>query len=499
MRGFVALVLALLVSSAHADEPAPADEPPVPAAGTAPATDPPAEPAGELKPDDELGPVLLIERIDIIGNSVTQDEIIRRALPIAPGDILHATDARLRNARFKVLALGFFREVTLTMHKGSERGNVIIELTVVERGTFVLNRLWFGSTHASPYWFGTDVGDRNLFGLGIAVGAGFIYAAAGSIPDTRDQWAGEIRLADGSLLGSRWGANGSLTFVQGSDFYRTSGNLDDDNTKLFTGFPYRRVGSRLAATYDLTALTRLSLTGRIEAIDATLPAAPTQVLPDGRTVNVDLHLEPGGSRVVTAGLGLDRDTRSDPILPHAGGRITAAVEVGTSALASDYDFATVFARYEHWWPLRDERHTLGIRLAGGIVIGNAPRFDRIHISDVNRMLTPRALGLVLSNASPLDILTTSDNKPTYGELGGSANLEYAARLFRGSGKRRVYGGDLFVGAGLWGLTDVADVQLRDQSVWHALPIDVYIDAGLRIDTDFGIFELTVANALGRLR
>ena len=63
----------------------------------------------------------------------------------------------------------------------------------------------------------------------------------------------------------------------------------------------------------------------------------------------------------------------------------------------------------------------------------------------------------------------------------------------------MYGGDFFVGAGVWGLAETEDVQLRDASVWNSLPIDLYIDAGVRIDTDFGIFELTGANALGRLR
>jgi hypothetical protein len=179
--------------------------------------------------------------------------------------------------------------------------------------------------------------------------------------------------------------------------------------------------------------------------------------------------------------------------------VTVAVELGTSGLASDYDFATMFARYEHWWPLRSERHTIGMRLGGGVVIGNAPRFERIYISDVDRMLTPRALGLVLSNAIPIDILTTRDDKPSYGELGGAATVEYAVRLFRGVGKRRVYGGDVFFGTGLWGIAEAADLQYRDTSVWNALPIDLYVDAGLRVDTDFGIFELTVANALGRLR
>ena len=505
MRGIAVLVLALLVSSAQADEPSPAPD-------TAPADAPPAdaEPADapspapepvetEPAPDDGFGPVLTIERIDIIGNTATQDEIVRRALPIAEGDVLHATDKRLTNARFKVLALGFFRDVTFAMDKGSQRGNVIITIEVVERGTFVLNRLWFGHTDVAPYWVGADVGERNLLGLGIGVGAGFVYAVHGDIQGTRDQWAAELRVADGSVLGTRWGAHGSLTFAHGSDIYRVSGDDNDGSTMHYRGFPYRRYGGRFGATLDLTALTRVSMGMRLESIDAQLPVAPTRTLPDGRDVAIDLHLEPGESRVITAGFGIDRDTRSDPILPHAGTRVMAAVELGTSALASDYDFATIFSRFEHWWPLRQERHALGLRLAGGVVIGNAPRFDRIYISDINRMLTPRALGLVLSNAAPLDILTTRDDKPTWGELGGAANLEYTARLFRGSGRRRVYGGDFFVGAGLWALAESSDFQLRDTSVWRALPIDVYVDAGVRIDTDLGIFELTIANALGRIR
>ena len=145
------------------------------------------------------------------------------------------------------------------------------------------------------------------------------------------------------------------------------------------------------------------------------------------------------------------------------------------------------------------RHTIGIRFAGGVVIGDAPRFDRIHISDVNQLMTPRAMGLVLSNAAPLDILGTRADKPSYGELGGNLMIEYGMRLFRGTGKNRVYGGDLFFGAGLWGLAETDDLRLRDTTVWNALPIDVMADAGVRIDTELGIFELTIGNALGRLR
>jgi outer membrane protein assembly factor BamA len=495
MRRFAVVLGVQLVcaASARADEPVPT--PDALAAEPVPASDPHD---AALHEDDEFGPLISIEAIEISGNTATQTEIIRRALPIAPGDILHASDRRLRDTRFKVLALGYFRDVTLAMRKGSARGQVVIEIHVVERGTFVLNKLWFGSTDVAPYWLGADVGERNLLGLGISIGVGLVYAAQGEVDGSRPQWAGELRLADPSLYGSRWGAYGSLTLVHGSDSYRTAGTSSSDPSD-FEAFPYRRFGGRAGITYDATALSRISAGLRVEQISTNLPVAPTQTLSNGEIESVDLHLDPGASRVVTADFGFDRDTRADPILPHSGNRITAAGEVGSAVLGGDYDFATLFGRYDQWWPLRDERSAISMHLAGGVVIGDAPRFDLIYIADVDPMLTPRALGLVLSNAAPFDILGTKPEKPMYGELGATASVEYTQRLFRGSGKNRVYGGDWFVGVGAWALGQADDLRLRDSSIWSSLPADLYGDAGVRIDTDLGVFEFTISNALGRVR
>jgi len=459
----------------------------------------PPEPEVTTAADQEFGPLLLIERIEIRGNTATQTEVIARALPIAPGDVLRASDKRLREARFKVLALGFFRDVTLIMHKGSARGQIVLEVDVVERGTVVLNRLWFGTTNVSPYWVGADVGERNLLGLGVGVGGGFIFASHGNIAGARDQWAGELRFDDSSIHGTRLGAQVSLTLVHGSEPYRISGLAGDPSDEETAAFPYRRIGWRAGVTYDLTALTRVNMATRIERVEANLPVAPTQMLPDGRTVGIDLHLEPGTSDIVTTSITFDRDTRPDPILPHSGGYAAVSGELGAPLLGSDYQFATLLGRYEHYWPLRHDRHAIAIKVAGGVVIGEAPRFDRLHIADMNRMLTPRALGLVLSTAAPIDFLGTRPDKPSYGDLGGSATVEYAARLFRGRGKNRVYGGDLFCGAGVWGLAETNDLRARDVGLWNTLPVDLYLDAGVRVDTDVGIFELTVANGLGRLR
>lgn len=507
MRGFCVFVLLAIVAGAASAQPPEPVEPVAPVAPTepAPAQPAPAEPPPpDLPPpepakDDEFGPLLLIEQINVVGNTATKSELILRALPIQVGDVVRASDKRLRVARYKVLALGFFRDVTLAMNKGSQRGQVILEVRVIERGTVVLNRLWFGTTSVSPYWLGADVGERNLFGLGVSLGGGFIYAAnEADIAGSRDQWAGELRLAQPSIMGSRWGAHVGATLVHGSEIYRVRGESGTPGSDDLRAFPYRRFGWRAGTTYDVSALTRLSASVRAEEISAELPIAPTQEI-DGRPVALDLHLDPGSSRVITMAFGFDRDTRPDPILPHAGGHVALGAEIGTLLFGADYQFATLFGRYEHYWPLFDEKHAIGIKAAGGVVIGDAPRFDRIHIADVNRMLTPRALGLVLSSAAPLDILGTRSGKPYYGELGGTFTVEYALALFRGKGRKRVYGGDLFFGVGLWGLAEDEMLRTRDTTVWSSLPIDIYADAGIRVDTDFGVFELTVANALGRLR
>jgi hypothetical protein len=486
----IALVQLALLASARADEPE--------------ATDPTDALANEntltpLHEDNEIGPVILIEDIEISGNTVTQTDLIQRALPIQVGDILHASDRRLRDTRFRVLALGYFRDVTLAMRKGSARGRVVIEIHVIERGTFVLNRLWFGTNALTPQWIGTDIGDRNVLGLGLSIGGGAIIATHGAIEGARDQGAAELRISDSGLGGSRFGASASLTTVDGSEVYRVSGSDAQWSDSNFQAFPYRRFGARGAITYDLSDLSRVSATLRVEDISAELPNAPTETLPDGAITAIDLGLHQGTSRVVTAGFGFDRDTRPDPVLPHSGGRVQGSAEVGSSAFGSDYQFASFFGRFEHWWPFQEELYTVGLRVGGGIVVGDAPRFDLIHISDVDPMLTPRALGLVLSDAPPFDFLHTRNLTPSYGDVGGLATIEVARKLWRGNGQDRVYGGDAFVSVGLWGLATNDELAVRDTSLWSSLPIDLTVDAGVRIDTEVGIFELTIANALGRLR
>ena len=448
-------------------------------------------------PDDPtFGPLLTIEAIEIEGNDATSESVILRALPLGGGEMLRAGDPRLQAARFKLLALGFFRDVSLRLRRGSARGRVVLVVQVVERGTIVLNRLYFGTSSSSRWWFGADVGERNFLGTGLALGGGFVRTGAGAIEGADDQWAGEVRVAAPSVGGRRFGLHAQATWIDASEPYRVAGAADADAAIDFRAFHYRRAGFRAGATYDLSTLARLTVDGRAEWIDADLPEAPTRTLPDGGVVPVALHLEPGASRVVTVGLGFDRDTRPDPVLPYAGDRLQLFGELGGAMIGGSYDYATALARYQRWWPVRGPRHVVSMHLTAGLVLGEAPRFDRLHVADFNRLLTPRALGLVVATTPSHDLLGTSSEEVNYGEVGGSAIVEYSYQLFRS--RRRIYGGDLFIGAGLWALTSTDRVRARDTSLYRALPVDLVVDAGLRIDTEIGIFELTLANALGRV-
>lgn len=456
-----------------------------------PAPPPPAAPAS-ASGSAGFGPLIVIESIEIIGNSWTVEKLIRRAIPVHAGDALRAGDPRLAAIRFKVLALGYFRDVDVRLRKGSSRGRVILTVRVVERGTLQLDRIFVGTTLISPWWAGLDLTDRNFLGTGLAVGGAAVYAGRGDAAGARSQSAYRLRLEVPALPGSVLGAHLGFLYTRASEPYRVNGPSDDGAASHFAAFDYRRVGLRGGVTLNLPgALSRITLLGRFESVDAQLPPAPTRALPDGTVVPVDLLLEDGTSRVATAGLMFERDTRPDPILPYAGSHLLLLGEGGAGFLGSSYDYASLLGRYERWWAVRPD-HVLSLHLLGGLVLGDAPRFDRLYVGDIDRMLSPRALGLVVSTTPPFDLLGTGSDEITYGELGGLVEAQYSYRLFRSSG--RIYGGDLFAGVGLWSLTALRDTHTDPPT----LPVDLLVDAGVRLDTEIGIFELSLANALGRV-
>lgn len=445
--------------------------------------------------DPSFGPLLVIEAIEIEGNTSTAPHLIERALPIAVGDALRAGDPRFGQARFKLLATGYFRDAELALRKGSEPGRVVLTVRVEERGTAILNSLYFGTSAVTPWWAGADVSERNFLGRGIGLGAGGMITGRGDIAGARRQHAVELRLDQPELLGSRFGAHARVLQVRAGEPLRVRNAPDTATPEDFCILPYERVGGRAGVGAELSPLAHLSVDLRVERIDAGVRAGqPACRLADGTPGPADVDLVPGRSWVVSTIVGFDRDRRPDPILPDRGDRLLLLGEVGRYGPGATNEFLLLLARYGRWWPIRAQAHVLSLHLTGGLVIGQPARFDRLHAVDFNRLQAPRAYGLLVSTTPPLDLLDTGADRLGYGDFGGSAVVEYSYRLFRS--RRYVYGGNLFVGAGLWGLAERDPAPERRAGA--AVPVDLVLDAGLRVDTEIGIFELSFANALGRM-
>lgn len=447
-----------------------------------------AQRSREAAQDASFGPLLTIEAIEISGNTSTARGLILSALPIATGEALRAGDPRFRRARFRLLATGYFREVGLALRKGSRPGYVILTVRVKERGTVILNSLHFGTSSATPWWAGMDLSERNLLGTGVGLGFGGMITGRGDIDGARRQHALELHVDAPSLAGRRLGAHARALRVRAAEPVQVRAAPENAAPEDFCTLPYTRTGGRAGVGTEISPLAHVGVDLRVERVDAELPAGqPACRLADGTPGPDEVDLAPGRSWLVSAIVGFDRDRRPDPILPDRGDRLLLLLEAGRYGPDADNEFLLLLARYGRWWPIRAPQHALSLHLTGGLVLGQAPRFDRLHVVDFNRLLTPRAYGLIVSTTPPLDVLDTGADELTYGDLGGSAVVEYSYRLFRSN--RYVYGGKLFVGAGVWGLAERAG---------GAAAVDLLLDAGLRVDTEIGIFELSFANALGRI-
>lgn len=110
-----------------------------------------------------------IERIDIRGNEVTKDKVIRRVLSLKPGD---AFDAEAVNRdKMKIYNLGFFENVAIDTQPGSEMDKLILIFDVSpERKTGTLS-LGAGYSSVEGLVGFLQVSQNNLFGNGQAVSA----------------------------------------------------------------------------------------------------------------------------------------------------------------------------------------------------------------------------------------------------------------------------------------------------------------------------------------
>ena len=448
-------------------------------------------------PDPRFGPRYVIEAVRIAGNRKTATSLIvgeLAVLGLGPGVSLDASDSRVEAARYRLLSLGYFLDVHLSVTRGSKRGSVVLVVDVEERGTLVINELFPATSEATLFWGGADVSEMNFLGRGINLGAGFVVSTKPIVPEAHAGLG--LRLHVGiPPLGGPNGVGLSVTglYNDGSEFYRTSGVDSDADPGRFIATRVRRAGGVLTAGKMFPHNLHVTAAFREEALSATLPqgvpfesggqtlpALQWQRLPDGTSVPIDFMIQEGSSRVGTVAASLDYDTRSDPVLPRSGMRLALSGEVGTSLLGSSYSYVktvfngSIYLKMPHG-------HALGFHLFAGSIEGNAPYFDRFFIGDLDLLLPRRALGINFSTQPASSFLgNTSIASQRYDNYAGRFLIEYAVPVWRHRGW--VYGGDAFVAFGVLGMAS-------DEDMLTSPPLALTGDLGLRLDTYVGVFTV----------
>jgi outer membrane protein insertion porin family len=109
------------------------------------------------------GPRTYVERIDIVGNSRTRDDVIRRELRIFEGDAYNRV--LIDRARRRLTALDFFEKIDFREEAGSAPDKVALIVEVVEKSTGSIN-FSIGYSTAEAVVGGISVSERNLMGKG---------------------------------------------------------------------------------------------------------------------------------------------------------------------------------------------------------------------------------------------------------------------------------------------------------------------------------------------
>jgi len=115
-------------------------------------------------------PRVYIERIDINGNTITRDKVIRREFRVNEGDAFNAV--KIKRSQDRIQSLGFFQEkMEIKQSQGSSPDRVILAVDLEEKSTGEL-QLSAGYSSLEKFIVSANIAQRNFLGKGQEVNAG---------------------------------------------------------------------------------------------------------------------------------------------------------------------------------------------------------------------------------------------------------------------------------------------------------------------------------------
>lgn len=334
-------------------------------------------------------PRVYVERIDINGNVITRDKVVRREFRLVEGDAFNSFLVNRSEARIR--SLGFFQEdLAIEQKPGSGPDKIVLEVNAQEQATGEL-QLSAGFSSLERFLVSGSIRQRNFRGLGQELRASVNWS---SYSRSVDLGFTEPYLFDRNL------ALGADVYRRDYNSFRFSGN-DRRTTyeqvttggQIRTGFPITEFWSaslRYRLQLDEISLDRSSFFTDFDQ-SGTLDDDECDPLRAGRFLCDSL-----GDRTTSAvGFSVAFDDTDNRIRPSRGQRLVLSQDIaglgGIKYLRSSVDA-------DKYWRIGRSNFILNVGVEGGFITGYGG--DNVRINDRYFLGEPRMRGFDIRGVGP---------------------------------------------------------------------------------------------------
>jgi outer membrane protein insertion porin family len=457
------------------------------------------------------GPRVFVERINIVGNTRTLDQVIRRELRVSEGDAFNRV--LLDRSRSRIRSLGFFKNVEIEETEGSQPDRAVVDVKVEEDTTGEL-AFAAGFSSTDNFLFDVSVSERNLRGRGQ-----FLRLRA-STSSRRQQV--DIRFTEPRFMGR--------DLASGFDLYTLRTDYLDESS-----FENQSTGAGLRASFPITDTTGMGLNYTIRQDDTQIadfpvslgdtdsnPATPDELVDqcstDPRNLSRPLLCDQEGTFLTSVlGYTFNWDKRNDPVDPTRGFDMSLSQDF--AGLGGDVKyFRTELEATTYYGIFRDV--VASFSLSGGYIMGWGD--DTVRINDRFFKGGSNFRGFDVAGIGPRQIIvlensvTPNDPQIIEGDsLGGNAYYIGTLQMTFPTGLPKEYGisGALFAEFGGLGMLDEFDrrkqvVETRDTAdptivnrvtsyVDDALSLRASVGVSIFWDSPFGPVQFDFAHPLAK--
>ncbi|MEP7222018.1 MAG: outer membrane protein assembly factor BamA [Novosphingobium sp.] len=337
-------------------------------------------------------PRVYIERVDINGNTLTQDKVVRREFRLAEGDAFNSIQVKRTTNRIN--SLGYFQEkFEVKQQPGSAPDRVVLEANVEEKPTGEL-QLSAGFSSLESFILQASIQQRNFRGRGQTVGT--------SISWSKYSKSAQVSFTEPYVFDKNISA--------GIDIYRRDYNsFNYVNTNRNTTYQQATTGFQLRAGVPLTEFT--SMIGRY-TLNLDNVSLDQQQFYSDRLLPPKLTCDPllagpylceaiGKRTTSSLGLTLAYDTLDNRQHPTRGN--TASVTAEFAGLGGSVKYARLTANAGKYWSV-GKGFIFSITAEGGIIkslkSSSVAGSDAIRLTDRFYLGEPQIRGFDIRGVGP---------------------------------------------------------------------------------------------------